>query len=1123
MDHISTVGAPLDDRGGGSDPSPPPPQALDRILGEFSCANARAQIQLCALSTLGIAPSGLALGRVERSKSGIFRRKTFSYHHPATPSEQHQHQQQPSLPTTFIPVRPKTSRSNRPLTAGPDWSNFAAQISEKLEGAPRDALPGPDLPRASMSFSAARRRRRGQTMSNPPVQIPEEASAESSLTREPHSRRPSTSWLRRLSLASFQTETPSTTSPVTPSFNGSASPILPRPSSSRRAPNKLVKRSTSQHSNAHPLFVNTAVSPVSALRRPATSHQRSESQRLQSPLALDFSTRFPVDLPVEDLDADDFAVQEQADWKPYFHPLRGVPDRVARRLSTSTSPRSTGVRRIAFEGDALPALVLASAITSETPTSHEDELATTTPVTFRNPFGTELTTVVSHADDINTFPPPGGDQGSPAPASRQAGLPAHRPLPQLEIPAPKDSPSLKELETRRVVVNTVTASGTPIPGRARAGSLKRVKGRTFSIPPAELAKLRTLVPSPPQPPSRRNITDPSVFRRPYPLSPPPLAVPVFGRDPLMTQRSVSQDYNVGMRAQRSLTSDAVAVSAWQHSARPSDSYTFNSLRRLANRHSIAASVPSSTVIGSDDTRVFTSSDECETDTMTDYWDSIRTHRTSRGGLKGLHIESLFDKGGTRLTNEEVATLEDLLPRGSFASRLEPVNPLFSNSLVPDVAQVHLSDDSWISEGGTGDASMLGALPGEPHGPPLQPRRHGARGLSGHNPSHSMLAQPDPGSPVAESFTSQKMNIFDWSEQARLDRDSADTEARPRTMQGKQSAINRGSRAACRKVPSSIHLRSQSVPVARELPVSESRQPSGKFGTWGLGSKGVSEDWDSDFEFEDSEEPTTSNDTQSTEPEMAVPGMTVPQAILERQASLRGQFGQVQELTLLVEELKRLRHQASVLNVLSGPSSELWKEAEGIVNLATIDDEDEQHSPPGSPSSLTFSFDDSEYDTHRNSSKRTSDNSWPEDPLPISSVQLTTSKPRNSSHADDDSWQLPPPHGSRSDNATPAYLTKNSPRSKSVLDILSPSRRTDDGPLALSPRTQKLPFDTQSLRDLVIRAGVVTRALKEVIRKAEGVDPSPSDDFPADPPFRRIFDQPSHDDLADFENALAEMQ
>ncbi|CEO61155.1 hypothetical protein PMG11_05479 [Penicillium brasilianum] len=1057
---------------------------------------------LCALSTVGIATSGLALGRIERSKSSIFRRKTFSYNQaPPTPSEQ----------STPANLRPKTSRSARPTTAGPDWTHFSEKAIDGQDGPARGSLQGPDLRRASMSFSAARRRRRGQTMSNPPLRIPENEPAESTTSQESHSRRPSTSWLRRLSMVSFQTESPSTDSPVTPSFNGSASPILPRPSSSRRAPNKLVKRSSSQHTNANPLFINTSVSPASALRRPVTSHQRSESMRLQSPLTMDFGTRFSDNYSMESPTTEEFDIHLQTDWRPYLLPKsEGLPERLARRLSTTASPKPPGVRRIISEPDTLPALVLATTITSRASPSRDDQSAPVTPMLFRNPFQTEPTAAVASTTALS----PGS---APMPQAPESLVPISPPPPEKQ--AHKHSFSLNDVEPKKILVNTVTASGTPIPGRARAGSLKRVKGRTFSIPRAELAKLHSVVPSPPPAPQRRNITDPSIFRRPFVLSPPALAISTFGRDHLMAPRSVSQDYNIGMRGQRPLTSDAVALSTWQHSTR-SDSYTFSSLRRRPKRHSIAASDPSSTVIGSDDTRVFTSGDEYETDIMTDYWDSIRTRETSGGGLKGLHIETMFDKAGSRLSNEEVTTLEDLLPRGTFASRLEQETPLFPDSLVPSVAQVRLNDESWISEGDEEAASMIGALPGEPNGPPARSTLPGS--LSdppvGHAASSSV--NPQPSSPVAESYMSQKMNIFDWSEQARPDRDAADTEARPRTMHGKQSGVDRGSRAACRKVPSSIHLRSQSVPVARELPTSESRQPSGKFGTWGLGSKGVSEDWDSDFDFDDSEEPAASNDTSSSEPEAAPQSMMVPKAILERQASLRGQFGQVQELTLLVEELKRLRHQASVLDLVTGPSSELWKEAEGIVNLATIDDDEDRRSPPGSPSSLTFSFDDSDDEGISSASKRNSDNSWQGGLQPNTESQPAPPK-QSKENQPIGSWQSNAQHETRLYNPTFGQLSKNSPRSKSVLDILQPSRHTEDSALAPAPRTQKLPFDTQSLRDLVVRAGVVTRALKEVIRKAEGVDSSPQDVFPSDPPFRRIFDQP-HDDLASFEAALAEM-
>jgi hypothetical protein len=111
-----------------------------------------------------------------------------------------------------------------------------------------------------------------------------------------------------------------------------------------------------------------------------------------------------------------------------------------------------------------------------------------------------------------------------------------------------------------------------------------------------------------------------------------------------------------------------------------------------------------------------------------------------------------------------------------------------------------------------------------------------------------------------------------------------------------------------------------------------------------------------------------------------------------------------------------------------------------------------------------------------------------------------------------------PQRERESRSSLTQLAKDSPKSQSVLDILQPG----DKSLEIAPRAQKLPFDTSSLKDLVVRAGVVTRALKEVIRKAEGVATSPQNVFPQDPPFRRIFDKPSHDDLASFEAALADL-
>ncbi|KAJ5787400.1 hypothetical protein N7457_002390 [Penicillium paradoxum] len=1023
---------------------------------------------LCALSTVGIAPTGLALGRAERTqRPSLFRRKTFAQDLPV-----------PLAPGSGITEK-KVTRA-RPNTAVPSRSPAADWLAAKEEESSRGQ--GPDARKPPLSFSGARRRRRGQTLTNPPVRIPEHGSTDSSA--ETHSRRPSTGWLRRLSMASFQTETPTANSPVTPSFNGSASPMFPLSPNQRRPPNKLIKRPASQHTNAHPLAPNTVGGPSpSVLRRPATSHQRSESMILQTSLTSDFETCFPR-TAVETPKFEEFELDKQKQWAPFFFSKASkLAERLSRRFSSATASKVQNVRQIVSDQGALPVLVMANVVSSNSATPREERSVPSTPVEFRDPFQSAVS----------------------KPSPEQPMAPEQMP----EKPFHRQSHSVNDVEPKVIMANTVTAHGTPIMGLVRGGSLKRVKGRTFSVPRSEVSKQEKEVvsPSSPEPDQRRNITDPSMFCAPYPNSQPGWALSALERRYQVGPRSVSQDYSVGLGSRaglRQMASDAVAISAWQQASHPGRP-PYGSLRRRPKGFSISGSDPASTIIGSDDTRVFTSCDEYETDIVSDYWDSVRTRETTSSGLKGLRIETMFDKAGTSLVSEEATTLESLLPRRSLAPRPLDKDPqLFTGPLLtsPPPAQVSMVENPSAHAGLPGEdaLSMIGALPGEDRDcfPPSLTQSLAKFA----EPPESHLGSPKDVSGsfvgVSELNINKKTNIFDWSEQTRPDRESADCEARPRTMQGKQEGVvARNSRAVCRKAPSTVHLRSQSVPVASEFPINESRQTSGKFGTWGLGSKGVSEDWDSDFDFEESDETPIAENTQLTEPDRNRQSMTVPKAILERQASLRGQFGQVQELTLLVEELKRLRHQANVLGVVNGHSSELWVEAEQIVNLATIDDEEERRSPPGSPSSLTFSFDESDDDGLNASSKRNSEVSWDV------------------------------PHSEGTEPSLPlAHLAKVSPKSRSVLDLLQAGRDQQEPTSALdefefSSRAKKLPFDTSSLKNLVVRAGVVTRALKEVIRKADGVATTPQD-FPQDPPFRRIFDKPSHDDIASFEAALADM-
>lgn len=342
----------------------------------------------------------------------------------------------------------------------------------------------------------------------------------------------------------------------------------------------------------------------------------------------------------------------------------------------------------------------------------------------------------------------------------------------------------------------------------------------------------------------------------------------------------------------------------------------------------------------------------------------------------------------------------------------------------------------------------------------------------------------------ESHTEQRLSIFDWSEQQKADRDPLNgSNPRPKTVHGKQTLEHRGSRSSGRRGPSALHLRSQSVPVARESVMeNDPNFPATKFGTWGLGNKGVSEEWNDDFEFDDLD--SGANDGLGGLPLNVISskGMKVPQSIIDRQASVHGQFSQVQELMLLVEELKRLRVHGVALQLIEGQSSHLWEDAENIINLATLNDEDDDLRPPHSPASRS-TFDD--FDDH--------------------SPTFSRSRKPSDINSDENGYSDPVRRRSMSNAATPPNgrpRSESLAQAKSFLQTIQQSRNGgDSSPAQIEIYQQKkLPFDTQDLRELVGRASSVTRALKEIVRKAEGVSVSP-DKTPkkfSDPAFSQIF-------------------
>jgi hypothetical protein len=336
---------------------------------------------------------------------------------------------------------------------------------------------------------------------------------------------------------------------------------------------------------------------------------------------------------------------------------------------------------------------------------------------------------------------------------------------------------------------------------------------------------------------------------------------------------------------------------------------------------------------------------------------------------------------------------------------------------------------------------------------------------------------------------QRLSIFDWSEQQKSDRDLLNgSSPRPKTVHGKQTLENRGSRSSGRRGPSALHLRSQSVPVARESTMeNDPHFPATKFGTWGLGNKGVSEEWNDDFEFDDLDNGDDNDIGGLPLDTMPSQGMKVPQSIIDRQASVHGQFSQVQEFMLLVEELKRLRVHGAALQLLDGPSRHLWEDAENIIHLASENEDDDDLRPPHSPASPS-AFD--EFDDHS---------------PPLSRTR------KQSDINEENGYSEPVPRRSISSAATPPNGRARGESLAQAKSFLQTIHQNRNGP-GSSPaeieifQQKKLPFDTQDLRELVGRASTVTRALKEIVRKAEGVSVSPDKTHKkfSDPAFSQIF-------------------
>lgn len=1040
--------------------------------------------QLCATGTVGIAATGFALGRTEaQSPACSSRRRPL-----ATTSQL----------ARSVDLSSRSSSSPRFSDATDSFpSRSTVHPVENRTAAPQPT-PGALTGKQSTAGTGLRPRRR--TYVAPTPKRVDDLRGEPSTPSSP--QRPSSSWLARLSTitSSLDESQASGSCPQTPSTHSPTAPFFPSYNVTPN-PNKLVKRSTSQSHTSVRIPATPAV-----LRRPATSRQRSAAMRERSATdsRVDRNSTDPIQPANPFHDSRDLPSSSPTGeiWKPFFGSGRPCPERRSGRRVPSARHRNRSPRRLVPDLGSSATLLLAPDITPESPL----------PQDYAESLSSKNMTRPVSCGFMEAR------HGSP-------NFPSHSaPAPEGERPGKHHTFSVEEKIAGACPSKFKTSEASARPHSAVPAS----RGRSIAASAHDFARPIKQMFQENSSPSHRQRVEASSTQRPKTAA---IGGPNLDQHNSLSNAEGFQRCSlrrvpsfVELRSESRLQETATPPSVQQTSTNYQLSFEQQAGTRISSgssgptmasgrsqRHSAATSDPSSTIAGSDnDIKVFSSGEEDETDFQSDTaFDSFSTRAAtgSKCSHRGPRIDTIFDPPHPAegiAENPSAMEKLDLNSTGSLSGRLNndcggltDVPAQFVVSAPNREGKMPLDDGSRpfvcsvsaAPEDLTISAPILEDVPDRSSFVDTQSQDLPSRQIPEERNSRMGLApRANPNrsqSPATLSGRCEgdaQKSIFEWSEQQHCCKDG-DANSRPRTANPKQVLDTRDGRSASRGPSNSLHLRSQSVPISRENSKSTESLKSTKFGTWTLGNKGVSEDWDGDFEFDDLEpqvKPASGDHGSENIDTLAV---KVPKSIMERQETLHGQFGHVQELTVLVEELKRLRIRAKELHVLEGPSSELWREAQGIVNLATSDDEGdedkERSSSARQASPSSTSSDDSDLD-------------W----------AFESREPKPAGRRNSYSKRSP-----LSERINPAVSTMPPLRTERVLDGIYQQRDTHDRN-TVGDLQQKMAFDTQSLRDLAVRAGVVTRALKDVVRRAEGVCvPDENDPSIPDPPFRKIFARP----------------
>ncbi|KAK4637111.1 uncharacterized protein CLAFUR5_02104 [Fulvia fulva] len=931
--------------------------------------------------------------------------------------------------------------------------------------------------------------------------------------------RPNT-WFRRLS-SSISTSRDSSRTPSSRpasaaytngslafSQAGSTTPMFPDTTPAPLPPNKLVKRTASLHSsNGSSSPSSGSRLPLPTFRRPATSHQRSAT--LQSRL----SSSSPAGHITS---AGDNQGARDSEWRSYFVP-RVAADRTPSKRRSSTSIPNP-IKRVYPDRRYTPTLVSAKDLVQ--------------------PAGVELDDGVSDTDENMA-----AATQQTAPSTASSPFPTQAAFFE-ESTAPRRSFSISDLLStgpQPLWRRPASSKGRPWSSR----SVRKGRPRVASEPQKPMGSgISSLIGHDSERPAkRRDLTDPKASQRSiYSSSSSQNVTPADSRPEIDLSLGVESP-SLQFTPDHSLHVEPATQVRTPSSNEPqrSLSTSLQSAPTRPIRLSAAQSEITST-IGSDSEYLSTG------DNSTDYqsdnaFDSIHTRTTrSSSGRRGPHIETIFDDSPPTFSSGRSTKLRDFLSDGQFGneyggphrhSTIEeedsvvstPVRSIRNKSVTstpsgrsaapqifsssPPVMEImpDLDDADWdVAEVRDGDYGLgiqphatISPVNGTTYdrnmlfrfGPTLRP---------GHSHSANSTPRRNGASPM------DKTNVFDWSEQQPSPSHPNNSPPRPRTVHGKKDQDSRGSRPSGRRPASGMHARSHSVPVVPDLDGKRSSVVANKFGTWGVGSKAVTEDWNEDFDFDEPTLPVQASIEQDERRIDSGHEMFVPKSIREQQENVVMNIGLLREWGLLIEELKDLRMRAVALDMLKGPYAKEWREVDAMIELA--DQESEEHtlaprrSPPSSPG-----FDDSAFEDTPSTKAR---------------LRQSSGKITNREGAGTTGSPNPAREAGVQNQVIITRPRKDSELvAQSVIAALQTKRSTSD-PSMLPVSSKKVPFDTATLRHIVPYVNSLKRKVKDALRETEGLYSSPHrrsspnsrkrrEWAEEEPGFSMMFNEKKHDD------------